>query len=138
MLLKAWVESRVHDDLRTPRVLGWAWATVDLERALGEAGEHGERSWSPVKDDLLGARGLRLADVEPAVIVLEPSTEGRLAGWLARNGEGEAAIYLEAGGIAVQPTRLTAVGLPGSMGTAEPRNSAGIPLEVLVVPATQR
>jgi hypothetical protein len=138
VLLSEWIESRVHHDLRTAGVLGWAWATVDLERALADAGESGADEWSPVEDELLGARGRRLAGVEPAVILLEPSTEGRLAGWLAHNGEGEAAIYRTANGLATQRPRMTALGRPGSIQGADPRTSNGAPLEVLVAPASER
>ena len=48
-------------------------------------------------DPLLGARArLRAAGGLPgdAVLLLEPSTEGRLAASLARDGEGPAALYL--------------------------------------------
>jgi hypothetical protein len=118
--LKDWIERRLHDDLRSPGVLGWAWATVDLERALGDTGSYGELLWTPIEDELLGARGLRLADTEPAIILLEPSTEGRLAGWLARHGEGEAAVYATAPTVptAIHPRR-TALGRSGWIGDAE-------------------
>jgi hypothetical protein len=138
VLLKDWIERRLRDDLRSAGVLGWAWATVDLERALGDTGSYGERRWTTIDDELLGARGLRLSDTEPAIILLEPSTEGRLAGWLARHGEGEAAVY------AVAPTdpraihpRRTALGRSGWIGEAErePRSETSR-LTVLVEPAS--
>src|SRR3954454_2470143 len=130
--LNDWLDDRVHHDLRKPNVLGWAWATVDLERALTEAREHATRPWSPVEDELLGATGLRLFDADPAVFLLEPSTEGRLAGWLARNGEGEAAVYLEAAG-ALQLARMTALNRAGRVKSAEPGPSTQSRLEILVM-----
>ena len=122
MTLEQWIEQCQQIASEARDVLGRAWATVDLERALADAGDHGARAWEPVEDELLGARGLRLVDADPAVIVLEPSTEGRLAGWLARNGEGEAAIYRERAGVPAT-ARMTALGRPGRW--AGP--SAGLP-----------
>jgi hypothetical protein len=65
------------------------WATVDLERtaAAWAAGD------ALPDDPLLGARVRRVATVSDLVL-LEPSTEGRLAGALARHGEGPVAVYL--------------------------------------------
>lgn len=68
------------------------WATVDLERAAAAL----DRPARPAPDDaLLGARCATLdaADPEPALVLLEPSTEGRLAASLARHGEGPIALY---------------------------------------------
>ena len=65
------------------------WATVEIERAAGQVG--GE--FAPAEPDgLLGA----FAALRERVVLLEPSTEGRLAATLARHGEGPAAIYLRA------------------------------------------
>jgi len=81
-----------------PLALGWA--TVELERAAAElAGELGfsVAAFLPASDSIvLGARcrvayGV-LPDGKP-LAVLEPRTEGRLAGWLARRGEGPAATW---------------------------------------------
>jgi hypothetical protein len=48
----------------------------------------------------------------PAILLLEPATEGRLAATLARAGEGPAALYLMAGGGGL--ARLASdVGAPG-------------------------
>ena len=80
--------------------LAVGWATVDLDRAAAEASPG--RSTVPLPDDdLLGARCLAAeapaheptADT-PALVLLEPSTEGRLAASLARHGEGPIAVYL--------------------------------------------
>jgi GNAT superfamily N-acetyltransferase len=69
------------------------WATVDRERAALE--------WLPLAfttapaDEALGAFAAcaRLAD-GTVLLLLEPSTEGRLAAALARRGEGPVAIWL--------------------------------------------
>jgi hypothetical protein len=81
------------------------WATVDLERAVSELtrdlGLPGESFTEAVESEALGARG-RVApaaiDGEMAIVILEPSTEGRLAALLARHGEGPAAIWFLADG----------------------------------------
>jgi hypothetical protein len=70
-------------------------ATVELDRAAAEAWPG--RSTVPLPDDdLLGARCRVVESVadQPALVLLEPSTEGRLAASLARNGEGPIALYL--------------------------------------------
>jgi len=105
------------------RLAGIAWATVELERGAEELTAAFRRAglpeprWSPgARDDLLGAtawvsrepwpaEGL---DHAPALVLVEPDTEGRLAATLARFGEGVAATYLapEGAGPAVDPTRL--------------------------------
>ena len=111
------------------RVVGRGWATVDLARAAvemrhllppGVAFEAAERT------DVLGARCRRArvdaregsagADVaavdEPDtdwIVLLEPDTEGRLAAFLARNGEGWAATW----SFGVGPA---APGRPGPLG----------------------
>ena len=82
------------------------WATVELDRAAAElALELGiaAGAFQPATDDAaLGAR-CRLAPAavavpggRVAVVLLEPSTEGRLAAGLARHGEGPTAVWLEA------------------------------------------
>jgi hypothetical protein len=68
------------------------WATVDLERAAAALG----RPARPAADDeLLGARcaTVDVSEPEPALVLLEPSSEGRLAASLARHGEGPIALY---------------------------------------------
>ena len=95
------------DDPGAPDLLalaGVAWATVDLDRAADELGP-----WLLPADDgsidgdepLLGARTRcrRTTALPGSVIILaEPSTEGRLAASLARDGEGPCAIYLRSAG----------------------------------------
>lgn len=80
------------------RVTGWA--TVELERAERElvAGSPvGSVSGHDVPgDELLGAR-CRLVTLGPAdreLLLLEPATEGRIAGSLARFGEGPVVVYM--------------------------------------------
>jgi hypothetical protein len=91
------------------RVAGIGWATVELERAAGDLAAAFARAgmpeprWTPApRDELLGAmawvsrewwpaEGL---EVPPAVVLLEPDTEGRLAATLARFGEGVGVAYL--------------------------------------------
>lgn len=90
------------------RIVAIGWATVDLDRAAAEFGTR----WPDLAtmkdapaDGLLGARA-RLAHgkVLPsgpdsiALVLLEPSTEGRLAASLARHGEGPAAVWLAPAG----------------------------------------
>jgi hypothetical protein len=77
------------------------WATVDLDRMehdFSEAypGSVGASIELP-DDSLLGARCRRIeigVTGVPTLVLLEPSTEGRLAATLARHGEGLAAIWL--------------------------------------------
>jgi hypothetical protein len=104
------------------RLVGIGWATVELERAAEDLSDAFGRAglpnpdWAPAeRDALLGATawtgatgwlgapgwgsGRRdgAADGDaPAIVLLEPDTEGRLAATLARFDEGVVAIYLEA------------------------------------------
>jgi hypothetical protein len=89
---------------RTPplRLAGLGWATVELDRAAEELGMWlGDERGPVAPDPLLGAH-TRLYDAGglpgDRVVLLEPSTEGRLAASLARDGEGPAALYLVAAG----------------------------------------
>jgi hypothetical protein len=89
------------------RSVAVGWATVELDRAAAElAVELGiaAGAFEPAADDVaLGAR-CRLAPAavaipggRVAVVLLEPSTEGRLAATLARHGEGPTAVWLVPG-----------------------------------------
>jgi hypothetical protein len=76
--------------------IGWATveaqrAEIELRRALGD----GLAPFVDAPDDvLLGARCRSAAAAAPPfLLVLEPSTEGRLAGSLARLGEGPVAVW---------------------------------------------
>jgi hypothetical protein len=76
--------------------IGWATveaqrAEIELRRALGD----GLAPFVDAPDDvLLGARCRSAAAAPPFLLVLEPSTEGRLAGSLARLGEGPVAVWV--------------------------------------------
>jgi hypothetical protein len=85
---------------RTPplRLVGLGWATVELDRAVDELGMWlGDPLAAAAGDPLLGAHA-RAYDAGglpgDRVVLLEPSTEGRLAASLARDGEGPIALYL--------------------------------------------
>ena len=80
--------------VRSATTLARIWATVDRERAAAAVGQVGEERPG---DEHLGAFARLIApDVtgDPPIMLLEPSTEGRLAAWLARNGEGPAGRYV--------------------------------------------
>ena len=83
-------------DLPWPtRLVARIWATVELERAAADLGLELEHL---ADDQLLGAAvALARPSEEPWIALLEPRTEGRLAAWLARNGEGPAGAYLAVG-----------------------------------------
>ena len=67
------------------------WATVEFDRAARDVGG----AWQSAGDDrLLGASAWWSPEDHPATLLLEPNTEGRLAGALARYGEGPIALYL--------------------------------------------
>jgi hypothetical protein len=113
------------------------WATVELDRAelevaalladLGMPGVEDAR-----EDRILGARTRVLRfGAGHRVILLEPSTEGRLAGALARHGEGYLARYLvvdggaperaRGAGFTVAPERLGPLG-PARLVVEGPRD----------------
>ena len=82
-------------------LVGIGWATVELERAARELGAQlglAPGAWVPAaRDALLGARAwsaLAPVDAGPAIVLLEPDTEGRLAATLVRFAESVAAVYL--------------------------------------------
>ena len=106
-------------------IAGIGWATVELERAAEEIAASFDRAgfplpaWTPgARDELLGASAWMSrewwptwgSDEAPAVVLLEPDTEGRLAATLARFGEGVGAIYLATRGAVtaagIDPARL--------------------------------
>ena len=81
-----------------PRQLARGWATVEIERAAVELAARLRPGavFEPVeRSAALGARCLRGAALEDVewIVLLEPDTEGRLAGYLARHGEGWAATW---------------------------------------------
>ncbi len=70
------------------------WATIEFDRAARDVGGIWE---SAAPDHLLGAAVWRSPEDHPATLLLEPNTEGRLTGALARYGEGPIALYLRVG-----------------------------------------
>ena len=75
-------------------VLAEIWATVDLDRVLGELGATAE----VLPDDPLLGAAIRLVRREagPPIAFAEPISEGRLAAGLVRFGEGPAGRYVAA------------------------------------------
>jgi hypothetical protein len=104
------------------RLAGLGWATVELDRAARELGAAldlpADRFLPANPSSSLGARCLVSLDaLEPglAVVLLEPSTEGRLAASLARHGEGPAAVWLEVGDLAAAVTALRRASVASSV-----------------------
>jgi hypothetical protein len=100
-----------------------AWATVDLDRAIPEIalglGLSRDAFDLSVDSEILGARGrmvpAAIAD-DISLVILEPSTEGRLAAALARYGEGPVAVWFLAEGDAEHSGRATGEAQPGPFG----------------------
>ena len=101
-----------------PRLLGIGWATVDIQRTIADLAGVDIRPAEP--DELLGARAWRTTDRPVALVLLEPSTEGRLAAALARRGEGIAVLYLAADGTARGATRRDGPGCAGAPAASRP------------------
>lgn len=120
------------------RLVGVGWATVDLERTL--AGLPGATGTSDpvggadllVDEPALGARARVVAAGGLALVVLEPSTEGRLAAALARRGEGIACLYVE--GDRPVGGRQTALGRSGRL---LPHDRPWGPFVILLGPTDQ-
>jgi hypothetical protein len=99
LLDQAWVLQRLeierHPWIEDLLIVGIGWATVELDRAERELGPPLCSRWDPgPRDELLGATVRHCRDEGEQLILLEPDTEGRLAAFLARFGEGIAAVYL--------------------------------------------
>jgi hypothetical protein len=89
---------------------GFGWATVDVDRTIRDlADAYPDSVWQDAEEPLLGAVGRRITFGASTAVVLEPSTEGLLAGWLARNGEGEAVAYVD-GGLEARPPEQVMTG----------------------------
>jgi len=83
------------------------WATVELDRAEADLGAELATTFEPAsRDALLGATVRRSTTGGPEIVLLEPDTEGRLAGALARHGEGPIALYLRVPGLDEIPAQL--------------------------------
>ncbi len=92
-------------DSASATILATIWATVDRERAASAAGadgrdlpgdEHLGAFVTLVEQDVAQDVG-QVGAAQPPIALVEPSTEGRLAAWLARNGEGPAGRYVGVG-----------------------------------------
>ena len=94
-------------------VLAVGWATVELDRAARELSHLlavGARFEEAAPSVILGARcrsGPAAAGSRLWVALLEPASEGRLAGTLARDGEGWAVTWLR---VAAPGLRVAAPG----------------------------
>jgi hypothetical protein len=102
-------------------VAGIAWATVELDRAARELAGAGLFETAP-RDVALGASARRSSvgrGGRPAIVLLEPDTEGLVAAALARFGEGVLAVYLGPLDRAdVDDTPRLAPSRPGPLGPA--------------------
>jgi hypothetical protein len=102
------------------REIARGWATVDTERAVRELTgllRTGSAFESAPRSAVLGARCL-LAPAATApswIVVLEPDTEGRVAAFLARHGEGWAATWLDEAEESADPPARPKGG-PGPLG----------------------
>ncbi len=93
-----------------PEVLARIWATVDTGRVLAGVGLPGDE----LPDDPLLGAAVRLVrpPAEEPIALLEPRTEGLIAGTLARYGEGLAGRYVVAAdGLADVARRAAAAGI---------------------------
>ena len=89
-------------------IVGFGWATVELDRAARELSALGTfeagprdaalgasaRRVRPANASRLGDQGAASGRARPALLLLEPDTEGLLAASLARFGEGVRVVYL--------------------------------------------
>ena len=96
-----------------PRLVAVGWATVDIERTIADLGGVDAH---PADDELMLGATAWLVDVALVrLVLLEPSTEGRLAAALARRGEGITVLYLAADDPLAGAVRPTALGVPGRL-----------------------
>ena len=101
------------------RPVAIGWATVELDRAAAELAEalglgSGEDSFRAAPGSVALGCSCRVAPrvlpEDGSLVVLEPDTEGRLAGALARLGEGPAVAWLTPDEPATAPDVLRAAG----------------------------
>lgn len=109
------------------RAIALGWATVELERTTHELGAAlglpPERFTLAAPTPTLGAICRVARDALPsglALVLLEPSTEGRLTGWLARHGEGPAAVWLAVASASAAVAALRGTGVVTSAERAGP------------------
>jgi len=103
------------------RVLAVGWATVELDRAARELSHllAAGATFAPADASaILGARCRtgRAKEEGLWIALLEPETEGRLAGTLARGGEGWAATWVLAGDTGTSATPALSAARPGPFG----------------------
>jgi len=116
------------------RTVGRGWATVELDRAeahvrdlLGTDLQFSDA----LRSALLGARCRRAATTDGEwIVLLEPDTEGRLAAFLARHGEGWAVTW-ESG-------RAMGSGVAGPLGPERLARDEPVrgPFRLILTPAT--
>ncbi|HEY7935918.1 MAG TPA: hypothetical protein VID26_02190 [Candidatus Limnocylindrales bacterium] len=95
------------------------WATVELDRAAEDLGTQlGTTFEQAHRDALLGATVRRSTSGDPGILLLEPDTEGRLSGALARFGEGPIALYVGVPGLGRLQAQLSIRAGTGPLGPA--------------------
>lgn len=105
---------------RAAAVLAVGWATVELERAARELGSAFDLEFVEAPGSVhLGCACRRsVATVDGVhVVLMEPTTEGRLALTLARHGEGLAAAWIRDEAGPVTPDRRVSAARPGPFGS---------------------
>jgi len=125
------------------RSIARGWATVDLDRAASELAGllRPGAAFEPVaRSEVLGAscrRGIA-HDGSHWILLLEPDTEGRLAAFLARHGEGWAASWLADDAADSPADPASPAPRPGPLGpeSLEPGGAAAGPFRLRVPPAT--
>ncbi|MGH2465205.1 MAG: hypothetical protein ACRDGI_07080 [Candidatus Limnocylindrales bacterium] len=94
-------------------------ATVELDRAAASLGAELDTTFEPThRDGLLGASVRRSTKQDPSILLLEPDTEGRLSGALAKHGEGPVALYLRVASLDALPVTLSTRNGVGPLGAA--------------------
>lgn len=102
-----------------PLVLAIGWATVELDRAARELGPSLGVTFTDVRgSEHLGCACRRSASAIDGVdvLLLEPTTEGRLAATLARHGEGWAAVWLPDHVVMAPADPVRSASRPGPLG----------------------
>lgn len=108
----------VPETLDASHVVAVGWATVELDRAADQLADRllpGSTFVDAAQSAHLGAfcRIAPGAPAAPALVLLEPSTEGRLAATLARHGEGWLVTWVTPAGA---PAGDLSAELPGPFG----------------------
>ena len=121
------------------RPIGRGWATVDLERAereLRDLPAPGSTFEDAPRSSVLGARCRRArGPSDKWIVILEPDAEGRIAGFLARHGEGWAATWEPGEEATMAPIGRPRAGPLGPEILAADQPTTG-PYWLIVTPAT--